>query len=151
MFYQLPIPLGLIGRVLLRLSWRVSDKVKRVIFIVLGTLFLGIGCIGIVLPILPTTPFLLLAAACYVRGSKRIHRWMMSNRIFGEFISNYLEGKGIKPRQKLFTLTLLWLTITLTIVFLMDNILRRVFLFLIALIVSVHILKLPTFTSTSTN
>lgn len=75
----------------------------------------------------------------------------MSNRIFGEFISNYLEGKGIKPRQKIFTLTLLWLTITLTIVYIIDNALLRVFLFLIALIVSVHILKLPTFTSASTN
>ena len=124
---------------------RLSDKIKRGLYIIIGTLFLGIGCIGIVLPIVPTTPFLLLAAACYVRGSKRIHRWMMRNRVFGEFIKNYLEGRGINPRQKLFTLTFLWLTIAFTIVYITDKVLLRVFLFLIALAVSTHILKLPTF------
>jgi len=123
---------------------QISEKIKRILFIVLGTLFLGIGCIGIILPILPTTPFLLLAAACYLRGSERIHQWMLRNRIFGKFIRNYLEGKGITPRQKVFTLAFLWLMMTFTIFYMIENLILRILLFMIAFAVSVHILKLPT-------
>jgi len=121
----------------------ISDKVKRSLYIFIGTLFLVIGFIGVVIPVLPTTPFLLLAAACYVRGSERIHHWMINNRIFGEFIKNYMEGKGIKPRQKVFTLTFLWLTITFSVFYLIENFVIRILLFLIAIVVSVHILTLP--------
>ena len=128
---------------------QISKKVKRLLFTILGTLFLGIGCIGLILPILPTTPFLILAAACYVRGSDRIYRWMMRNRLFGEFIKNYMEGKGIKAKQKGITLVFLWIMILLTTVYMIDNDLLRITLFSIALAVTVHILKLPTFTSTS--
>jgi len=126
---------------------RISEKVKRILFSVLGTIFLGIGCIGIILPILPTTPFLLLAAACYVRGSERIHRWMIRNRVFGEFIKNYMEGKGIKSRQKVITLAFLWVMIIFTTVYMIENMIVRILLLIIALTVSVHILKLPTFQS----
>jgi len=128
---------------------RVSEKVKHLLFIILGTLFLGIGCIGLILPILPTTPFLILAATCYVRGSDRIYRWMMQNRLFGEFIKNYLEGKGIKPRQKVVTLVFLWVMIIFTTVYMIENMIIRLFLLIIALTVSVHILKLPTVQSAS--
>jgi uncharacterized membrane protein YbaN (DUF454 family) len=126
---------------------RISEKVKRLLFIILGTLFLGIGCIGIILPILPTTPFLLLAAACYVRGSNRIYRWMMRNRLFGEFIKNYLEGKGIKSRQKVITLVFLWVMIIFTTVYMIENMTIRILLLIIAFTVSVHILTLPTLQS----
>ena len=128
---------------------QISEKVKRLLFTILGTLFLGIGCIGLILPILPTTPFLILAAACYVRGSDRIYQWMMRNRLFGEFIKNYLEGKGIKSKQKVVTLAFLWIMILLTTVYMMEHLLLRILLFIIAFTVSIHILKLPTFTSTS--
>ena len=121
----------------------ISDKVKRSLYIFIGTLFLVIGFIGVVIPVLPTTPFLLLAAACYVRGSERIHRWMINNRIFGEFIKNYMEGKGIKLRQKVFTLTFLWLTITFSVFYLIENFVIRILLFIIVIVVSVHILTLP--------
>ena len=120
-----------------------SDKVKRSLYIFVGTLLLVIGSIGVVIPVLPTTPFLLLAAACYIRGSERMHRWMLNNRIFGEFIRNYMEGKGIKPRQKIFTLMFLWLTITFSVFYLIESFVIRISLFLIAMVVSVHILKLP--------
>jgi len=123
---------------------QISEKVKRLLFTILGTLFLGIGCIGLILPILPTTPFLILAAACYVRGSYRIYRWMMRNRLFGEFIRNYLEGKGITSRQKVFTLALLWLMIAITIFYMIENIIIRLLLLTIALAVSIHIVKIPT-------
>jgi uncharacterized membrane protein YbaN (DUF454 family) len=130
------------------MSW-ISEKVKRILFIVVGTILLGIGGFGVLLPIVPTTPFLLLAAACYARGSKRIHRWMLRNRVFGAFIRNYVERKGITPRQKIVTLGFLWVTMTFTIVYVVDSLILRLFLVLIALAVSVHILKLPTLMSAS--
>jgi uncharacterized membrane protein YbaN (DUF454 family) len=85
-----------------------SDKIKRGIFTMLGTVFLVIGAIGIVLPVLPTTPLLLLAAACYIRGSPRLYHWMLHNRVFGEFLRNYRAGRGITLRHKLTALALLW-------------------------------------------
>ena len=125
----------------------ITGKIKRMMFIILGTISLGIGCIGIILPILPTTPFLLLAAACYLRGSPRIHEKLITNRVFGEFINNYLEGRGIKKKQKGIALFSIWLMISITIIFFLDNILLRILLLAIALAVSSHILKLPTLQS----
>src|SRR4030065_1400605 len=82
-----------------------------------GILSTGLGIIGIFVPILPTTPFLLLAAACYMRSSERLYRWPINNRIFGAYVRNYIEGKGMPVKIKMFTILLLWLTIALTIVF----------------------------------
>jgi uncharacterized membrane protein YbaN (DUF454 family) len=83
------------------------SKFKKGLFVVAGTVSLGLGFVGIVLPVLPTTPFLLLSAACYYKGSERLHRWMLDNRLFGDYLRNYKEGKGIQPRTKIFTLILL--------------------------------------------
>jgi len=92
-----------------------SDKLKRHLLIATGTICLAIGIIGIFTPILPTTPFLLLAAACYANSSARFHRWLMNNRIFGSYIRNYTEGRGIPVKVKLFTIALLWATIGISI------------------------------------
>ena len=121
-----------------------TDKVKRILFVIFGTLFLVIGFIGVVIPVLPTTPFLLLAAACYIRGSKRIHNWMINNSIFGDFVRNYMERKGITIKQKLITLTFLWLTIGFSIYYIIDSFLIRIALFIIATAVSLHILLIRT-------
>lgn len=125
----------------------ITGKLKRILFIFLGTIFLGIGCIGIILPILPTTPFLLLAAACYIRGSPRIYKKLISNRVFGNFLSNYLKRKGISWQQKGVSIFSLWLMILVTIIYVLDNILLRVLLLAIALAVSIHLLSLPTLRS----
>lgn len=121
----------------------VPDSVKRMLFVLVGTLFLAIGFVGIIIPVLPTTPLLLLAAACYLRGSERLHRWMIENRMFGEFIRNYTEGRGIDPRQKVVTLAFLWTTISFSALYLIERLPVRILLFLIATAVSVHILALP--------
>lgn len=122
----------------------VSEKIKRILFIVFGTLFLIIGAIGVFIPVLPTTPFLLLAAACYLRGSERLHRWMINNSVFGEFVRNYMEGRGIRLRQKIFTILFLWLMIIFSIFYVVDSFLLRILVSLIAMAVSVHIIMLPT-------
>ena len=123
---------------------KISEKVKRTIYVLAGTIFLVIGAVGVVIPVLPTTPFLLLSAACYMRGSERLHSWMLNNRVFGAFIRDYREGKGIAFRNKLLTLVLLWFTISFSVLFVIEMPLLKGLLFLIAFVVSAHIVLLPT-------
>ena len=121
-----------------------SNNTYRYLLIIAGTLFLGFGIIGIIIPILPTTPFLLLAAACYARGSTRFYTWLMSNRWFGTYIKNYREGKGIPLLFKLITIALLWLTILGSIYFILSIIWIELVLLLIAAGVSIHIILIKT-------
>jgi len=76
-----------------------------------GFISLILGVIGIVIPILPTTPFLLHASAAFAKTSKRFHRWLLNNRVLGTYIRYYKEGKGMPLKIKLITLVLLWITI----------------------------------------
>jgi uncharacterized membrane protein YbaN (DUF454 family) len=115
-----------------------SAALKRHLLIALGTLCLAIGIVGIFTPILPTTPFLLLAAYCYLRSSERFHRWLMNNRVFGGYIRSYTEGRGIPLRLKLFTITLLWVTIGISI-WLVSNMIVTAILLVVAVGVSLHI------------
>ena len=117
---------------------------KRVLFIVAGTICLGLGALGIILPLLPTTPFLLLTAACYMRGSDRMYQWLLNNKWFGTYIRNYREGKGIPLRGKISALVLLWTTISFTAIFIISIGVIRVTLFIIAAIVSIYLIRLPT-------
>ena len=99
----------------------------------------AIGLVGIFVPILPTTPFLLLAAACYLRSSQRFYNWLMNNRWFGTYIRNYTEGRGIPLKVKLFTIALLWIAIGISI-WLVSNLIVTVILLVIAAAVTLHII-----------
>lgn len=114
--------------------------VKRKLLIGAGTLSTGLGIIGIFVPILPTTPFLLLAAACYMRSSERFYQWFIGNRIFGAYVKNYIEGRGMPARIKVLTILLLWLTIGLTVTFGVQNTIVRVVLICVAIGVTTHII-----------
>ena len=72
----------------------------RWLYIALGSLLVGIGVLGVFLPLLPHTIFFLLAAACYARGSERAHTWLMTNRFFGRYLRNYSEHRGATPGTK---------------------------------------------------
>lgn len=122
----------------------VPSKLVRVALILVGTLFVGLGVLGIFLPLLPTTPFLLLAAACYAKSSKRFYDWLLSNKWVGNYIRNYREKKGIPSRVKIAALSLLWVTILASGLLATDNLLVRVILLLIAVGVTVHILSIRT-------
>ena len=116
-----------------------SDRLKRQLLIAIGTICVAIGVIGIFIPILPTTPFLLLAAACYIRSSPRFYHWLMNNRWFGTYIRNYIEGRGIPVKVKLFTIALLWAAIGISI-WLVANLIVTVILLVIAAAVTLHII-----------
>ncbi len=121
------------------------SRVVRALWITAGTISLALGIIGIVLPVLPTTPFLLLTTYCYDRGSERLHNWLINNRVFGEYIRNYTEGRGIPLRVKVTAITILWVTIGISAYFFMPWLWVRIILFIIAASVTVHLLRLPTY------
>jgi len=120
------------------------SKLKKGLFVVAGTIFLALGCIGVVLPILPTTPFLLLSAACYYKGSERMHHWILNNKWFGNYIRNYKEGKGLPFKTKIFALVILWLVISYSVLLMVNVFVMQVVLFAVAFGVSVHLITLPT-------
>ena len=124
---------------------RKLSSLKKVMFIAAGTISLGLGAVGVFLPILPTTPFLLLSAACYYKGSERMHRWLLSNKLFGSYIRNYKEGKGISLTAKILTLFLLWITIFFSAFYMIRNFPIQIVLFAIAIAVTIHVITLPTF------
>jgi uncharacterized membrane protein YbaN (DUF454 family) len=125
-----------------------SQKVVRALFFVAGSVSLALGTIGIVLPVLPTTPFLLLALACYCRSSKRMTKWVLTNKYFGSYIRRYKEGKGIPIKTKIATTAILWITISYSAFFIVNIWIVQLILFAIAIAVSIHIITLPTYRET---
>ena len=123
---------------------KIDNRLLRGLLIILGMFFVGIGIIGIVVPILPTTPFLLLAAACFARSSTRFYNWLLNNKLFGPYIKNYLEGKGIPLKIKIYAISLLWVTILFATYFIIQNIMIRIILLIIAILVSTHIIMIKT-------
>jgi hypothetical protein len=109
-----------------------------------GTLLVGLGIVGIFVPVLPATPFLLLAAVCYARSSQRLYNWLLTNRWCGAYIRNYREGKGISLKLKAVTLSLLWLTIGASAILAVELWWVRLILLAIAIGVTTHIMRLRT-------
>lgn len=112
--------------------------------ILLGSLSLVLGIIGIFVPLLPTTPFLLLTAALYFKASPRLYNWLVSQKHLGPYIRNYRENKAIPLRGKIISMLLMWSTMMYCIFFLIPMIWVKVVLFLIASGVSYHILSFKT-------
>jgi uncharacterized membrane protein YbaN (DUF454 family) len=115
-----------------------SKKLKRQLLLAAGTLSLAVGIVGIFVPVLPTTPFLLLAAGCYLRSSRRFYNWLMNSRFLGNYIRNYIEGRGLPVRVKLFIIILLWATISLSI-WLVASTVVTIVLLIVAVGVTLHI------------
>jgi uncharacterized protein len=110
----------------------------------LGVLAMIVGLIGVVVPLLPTTPFLLLAAACFVRSSDTLYDRLTTNRLLGGFIRDYREQRGVSVRAKLMALVLLWGVISYTALMVVDLIWVRTLLAAIAVAVTVHLLRMKT-------
>jgi uncharacterized protein len=116
-----------------------------VVFLILGFISLILGIAGVFLPILPTTPFLLLAAACFSKGSKKLYNKLINNRLVGAYIKNYREGKGVPIKVKVLTLLLLWISISYTAIFIVEFLFVRILLLLIAIGVTGHLLWVKTY------
>ncbi|HKZ88144.1 MAG TPA: YbaN family protein, partial [Candidatus Bathyarchaeia archaeon] len=127
-------------------------RIVRALWFTAGALCVVLGAIGIVLPLLPSTPFLLAAAACFYKSSPRMHRWLLNNKWFGEYIRNYKEGKGLTMKTKVTALTVLWVTIGFSTVFMLHRLLPaqlvlplQLVMVAVAIAVSAYIIRLPTF------
>ncbi|MFP4394578.1 MAG: YbaN family protein [Anaerolineales bacterium] len=121
-----------------------KSRFPRWLLIGVGSLSVALGALGIFVPLLPTTPFLLLAAACFVRSSPRLYRWLITHRWFGTYIRNYREHRVIPLRFKVLALTLLWLSIGYAILAVAEALWLRLLLAGIAVGVTVHLVLLRT-------
>lgn len=119
---------------------------KKCFLIAIGILCLLLGVIGIFLPLLPTTPFFLLAAGCFFRSSDRLYAWLLNHKLFGKRIKYYRVYKAISLRSKLFSIALLWLTIGYSAFFVVQALWLKIVLLLIAVAVSAHLLSFRTLT-----
>ncbi|VXC27495.1 Inner membrane protein YbaN [Pseudomonas sp. 8BK] len=115
----------------------------RYILLAIGWLSVALGVVGIFLPVLPTTPFLLLAAACFMRSSKRFYLWLVNHRQLGPWIVDYLEGQGIPLKGKVYAIGLMWLSIGLSC-YLVPLFWARAFMLTSAVLVSLYILSQKT-------
>jgi uncharacterized protein len=118
-----------------------SGQVKRGAWVALGTVMVGIGGVGVVLPLLPTTPFLLLAVFCYARGSRRLHDWLLSSRYLGAYIRAYERREKLGWETAIITLAILWAGMTLSLI-LIDSVMVQAALLVIGIIVTAHVLSL---------
>ncbi len=115
----------------------------RYLLLVIGWLSVALGVIGIFVPVLPTTPFLLLAAACFVRSSRRFYLWLVEHPRLGPWFRDYLEGNGIPLKGKVYAIGLMWASILFSC-YLVPLIWARAFMLTSAVLVSLYILRQKT-------
>jgi len=123
-----------------------DPSLRRWLLLSIGVFSVGLAVVGIFVPLLPTTPFLLLAAACFMRSSDRLYKWLITHRWLGPYIRNYRQYKAITRKAKISTLALLWGTIGYTTFGVMSSWPIRILLLLVAMGVTAHVLSIRTLT-----
>jgi len=118
--------------------------VQRYFYLVSGILLVAIGVIGIFLPVLPTTIFLILASACFVKGSPKANEWLRNHKILGAYIKNYQDGTGLTLKSKMINIFLLWTMILLSVFLFTEEIYIRIILIAIAVGVTIHLAMVKT-------
>ncbi|MDD2528972.1 MAG: YbaN family protein [Lentimicrobiaceae bacterium] len=119
-------------------------RMKRWLLIIAGSISLIIGAIGVVVPLLPTTPFLLITSWCFVRSSPRLNARLNKNKIFGRYLRNYREKKGIDPHHRLVALFVLWITLGSSAWFAPHKWYIWLILLSVGIGVTIHLMKLKT-------
>ena len=117
---------------------------KKALFITLGTISLLIGIIGIIVPGLPTTTFLLITAALYVRSSEKLYTWLLNHRILGRYIKEYRKNKAISKKTKIYSISIMWVMILLSAFVFIDINYVRIILLACGIAGTVVILRVPT-------
>lgn len=114
------------------------------LLIAIGCVSLTLGVLGIFLPVLPTTPFLLLSAACFARSSQRFYNWLIGHPKLGGYIEGYLNGKGIPLKAKIYSLLLMWPMMMFSAFYVLNSPAPKIVFPIIAILVSIYILTRPT-------
>ncbi len=124
-----------------------KNKLVRLIYVFIGSIFVGLAIIGIFIPGLPTTPFLILAAYFYIRSSNKLYNWLINNKILGVYIKGYLSGKGMPLRAKIISLILMWVFGSLAILYgIPDSLLYiKLIVFILLLIGTIFLLRVKTY------
>jgi uncharacterized protein len=120
----------------------VTSRLMKALLVVCGVLCVGLGVLGVFLPLMPTTVFLLLAAACFARGSERFHRRLVEHRVLGPYIA---QSRGMTRRQKAVALAVLWATLGATMYWTARAPWLRALLVMVGLGVTIHLVRLPAF------
>lgn len=120
------------------------NSLKRYLLIAGGFISLILGTIGILLPVMPTTPFLLLSAYCFIRSSDKLYQWLINHRVFGAYIYHYLEHRAVKKRAKIVAIIMLWPALFISM-YIVGKTWATLLLFIIGAAVTTHILSLKTY------
>ncbi|MDR1585596.1 MAG: YbaN family protein [Prevotellaceae bacterium] len=117
----------------------------KILLAVLGLISLGLGVLGIFLPVLPTTPFFLLSAALFARSSKKLYDWLLNHPVMGEYIRNFIEDKSIPLKVKIVSISVMWISMLCTAFLAVnDKLWLQILLIAIAVGVTIHILSFKT-------
>jgi uncharacterized membrane protein YbaN (DUF454 family) len=123
---------------------KLPDPIRRAVYFSVGAVSVGFGVIGIIVPLWPTTCFLLLAAWCFARSSPRAERWLYENRLFGKYLKDYRVHGIISTRVRLTSLAVLWVFIGASAFLLMSRLWAVALLLVVASAVTLHLYSLPT-------
>lgn len=121
------------------------EKIRKTIYLILGILCTVLGFLGIILPVLPTTPFLLLASFLFLKSSKRLNHWINHHPVFGQYISDYQKYRGVDRKNKIRALVFTWLTMAFSI-YKVSAIPLKIMLLCLLLGVTYHVTSLRTLT-----
>ena len=143
-FHSIELFYDSVGLFLLSSRAKYAICIVKYLLILLGSLSLVLGVSGIFLPVLPTTPFLLLSAALYMRSSVRLYNWLLSHKHLGPYIRNFREHRAIPLRVKIVSVSMVWLTLLYCAVFVAWVWWMRVLFIAIAIGVTIHILHYKT-------
>jgi uncharacterized membrane protein YbaN (DUF454 family) len=115
------------------------QRARKIILMLSGILFVGLGILGAFLPLLPTTIFLILASACFVRSSERLNTWLTNHRYLGKYLRNYRDGGGMSVRAKFISIGMMWASIIVSLSLVRPGLVISLVFVAIAVAVSVHI------------
>jgi uncharacterized membrane protein YbaN (DUF454 family) len=117
---------------------------SRYFYLIFGSIFVGIGVLGIFVPLLPTAIFLIMASACFMKSSPKAAAWLKNNQWLGGYVRNYLDKTGLSITSKIIHIIVLWVSIGLSVYLFSDSIAVRILLFIIAIAVTIHLIMIKT-------
>lgn len=116
----------------------------KIALTILGLLALGLGILGIFLPVLPTTPLLLLAAALFLRSNRKLYDWLLNHPKLGPYIQNFMVNKSIPLKIKVISVSMVWITLLICAIFVAEHWAFRLFFIALATAITIHILSYKT-------
>jgi len=121
-----------------------GSKTARMFYLALGFLLVGIGVLGIFVPLLPTTIFLILASVCFMKSSPKAYEWLKNNKYLGSYVQNYKDKSGLSLTTKISNIIILWISIGLSAFYFTEELYVRIILGAIAVGVTIHLIMIKT-------